>query len=61
MHDDIARERALAVDQLGDRVSAMARVLEDDGWHVSGQQLRNARNLLRDVERRLSNNNDLEG
>jgi hypothetical protein len=60
MNDETAQERALVVEQIGDRLSALARRLEDDGWHVSGQQLRNARDLLRDVGRRLQNTSDLE-
>ena len=47
--------------ETADRLEFDAHALRDEGWRISAQQLRNAVDLLYDVERRLKNGDDWRG
>lgn len=61
MKDGVAGDIAERVSDLHNSIAVLAHFLSKEGWNVSGQQLRNAANLVQDVERRLHNRDDVKG
>ncbi len=61
MNDTQARRLATKVGNMATVLSTEVHDLGLNDWPVSAQQLQNAVNLLRDVERRLRNGMDWQG
>jgi hypothetical protein len=61
MDADAAVRLARELADTASRIGGHAHSVDTVGWHVSAQQLRNAVQLLQDVERRLRNGDDWRG